>query len=62
MSDPTVSVIIPAYNCGDLIRRSIDSVREQTFQDLEVLVVDDGSTDNTPEVVQQAADMERPFK
>ncbi len=55
MSDPTVSVIIPAYNAADLVPEAIDSVRRQTYQDFEVLVVDDGSTDGTWEVLQDLA-------
>ena len=53
MSDPAVSVIIPAYNCADLVGQAIDSVRQQTYADFEVLVVDDGSTDATWEVIQK---------
>jgi glycosyltransferase involved in cell wall biosynthesis len=48
---PTVSVIIPAYNRADLMGRAITSVLAQTFTDYELLVVDDGSTDNTKEAV-----------
>ena len=42
-----ISVIIPTYNRANLIRRSINSILKQTYQNLEVIVVDDGSTDNT---------------
>ncbi len=51
-----VSVVIPTYNRGDTIKKSIDSVLAQIYKNLEVIVVDDGSTDNTQDVVESYVD------
>ncbi|KRE62152.1 glycosyltransferase family A protein [Nostocoides sp. Soil756] len=55
MTAPDVSVVIPAYNAADVIARAVRSVLDQEVQDLEVLVVDDASTDDTAAVVTSLA-------
>ncbi len=51
-----VSVIIPTYNRAHMITKAIDSVLAQTFQDLEIIVVDNYSVDNTESVVKSYKD------
>lgn len=56
MAAPAVSVILPTYNRGATLSRAIRSVLAQTFADLELIVVDDASTDATPSIVAEHTD------
>ncbi|AFL75880.1 glycosyltransferase family 2 protein [Thiocystis violascens] len=53
---PAVSVVIPAYNAAWCVGKAIDSVLAQDFRDLELIVVDDGSMDDTPAVLEAYGD------
>jgi glycosyltransferase involved in cell wall biosynthesis len=53
---PLISVSIPSYNVGQYIEKALQSVLSQTYDHLEIIVVNDGSTDNTAEKVQQFTD------
>src|SRR3989339_407607 len=56
MISPAISVIIPTYNRANVIGRAIKSVLGQSFEDFELVIVDDGSRDNTAEVIEHFRD------
>jgi len=65
MSNPIVSVIMPAFNCAEFVEKAIESIVRQTYQSIELLVADDASTDETwPRIAALASRDKRirPFK
>ena len=59
---PTVSVLMGAYNCGKTIGASIESIQAQTFTDWEMIICDDGSVDNSVEVIRAYAEKDTRIK
>ena len=51
MSEPFISIVLICYNYANLLPRSLNSIANQTFRDYEIVMVNNGSTDNTEEVV-----------
>jgi glycosyltransferase involved in cell wall biosynthesis len=51
--DPLISVIVVTYNRAHFLKDALDSIQRQTFRDYEIILVDDGSTDNTKEIVKK---------
>lgn len=62
MITPKVSVIIPCHNHAQFIIEALESVLKQSFQDFECIIVDDGSTDNTKEIVENWIGQKNKFK
>lgn len=56
LNDPKITVLMPAYNAGPYIREAIVSVLEQSFADFELLIVNDGSTDDTAQIIHSFTD------
>ena len=56
LKKPVVTIVLPTYNRARYLRESIDSCRRQTYENLELIVVDDASTDNTAEVLNSIPD------
>lgn len=57
-SNPLVSIIVPAYNVGRYIEECIMSIVKQTYNNIEIIVVDDGSPDDTPEIIDKLASID----
>lgn len=56
MTAPSVSVVMPAYNAEKYLREAIDSILSQTYTDFEFIIINDGSTDATKEIIQSYTD------
>lgn len=61
-SYPLVSVIIPVYNCGSTIAETLDSILHQTYENIEIIIVNDGSTDSTEQVINNFAKKDNRIK
>ena len=59
MEGPKISVIIPVYNVEDYLQKCIDSVINQTYKNIEVILVNDGSSDNSPQICDDYAEMDK---
>ena len=62
MSDPLISVIIPVYNSEKYLYNTLKSLQRQTFEDFEAVCVDDGSSDDSPRILEQFAAEDARFK
>lgn len=62
MADPLLSVVVPFYNVEDYIAPCLESIRVQRLRDIEVVMVDDGSPDNSAAVAQQYVDLDDRFR
>lgn len=62
MKTPKVSVLIPCYNVELYVEESVRSIMNQTYSNLEILVIDDGSTDKTAEILQKLAQVDNRIK
>jgi glycosyltransferase involved in cell wall biosynthesis len=62
MNKPLISIIIPTYNRANLINHTLDSILAQTYTNWECIIVDDGSTDNTVEILNKFANNDLRFK
>lgn len=54
-NEPLISVIVPCYNAQEYLIQCVESIRNQTYSNLEIILVDDGSTDKTPEMCDELA-------
>ena len=53
MTDPKISIIVPVFNSADYLRRCLNSLINQSLKEIEILIVDDCSTDNSIEIIEE---------
>ena len=58
---PKISVIVPVYNVKDYLRKCLDSLKNQTFKDFEAILVNDGSTDGSLDILNEYANLDSRF-
>ncbi len=59
---PLVSILMPVYNAADYLKQAVDSILQQTFEDFEFLIIDDGSTDQSLQILQFYATKDKRIK
>lgn len=62
MEKPAVSIVMSVYNASPYLKECMDSILSQTFQDFELIIIDDGSTDNSAEIIQSYKDVRIIFR
>ena len=62
MDQPLVTIIIPIYNAERTLRKCLGRVRNQSYQNIEVLLVDDGSTDRSPDICREYCEKDPRFR
>ncbi|MBO7508702.1 MAG: glycosyltransferase family 2 protein [Alphaproteobacteria bacterium] len=62
MQEPLMSVVVPMYNAREFIRKTLEHLVHQTYKNIEIIIVDDGSTDNSGEIIKQYAKKDKRIK
>lgn len=52
-NNPLISVLMPVYNCADFVQDAVNSILEQTYKNIELIIIDDGSNDSTREKIKK---------
>lgn len=61
-SNPYISVVLPVFNCDEYLSMAIDSILSQTFRNFEIIVINDGSTDLSKEIIDSYAAVDQRIK